>query len=154
MKPLKKKGWVIPPLQNGDFVANMEKVLEVYKCPNNPARPVVCMDESPKQLIVETKTPIEMKPGSEGKHDYEYIRKGLCNIFMSNEPLNGKRYVKVTETKTKEDWAEFLSEIAVRYKDADKITLVMDNHNTHKPGSLYETYKPEEAKRIWEGKLK
>ncbi|MFV0267490.1 MAG: IS630 family transposase [Draconibacterium sp.] len=141
LKPWKKQGWVIPPLQNGDFVANMEKVLEVYKRPYNPNRPVVCMDESPKQLIGETKTPIMMKPGCEGKHDYEYVRKGVCNIFMSNEPLKGKRHVKVTKTKTKEDWAGFLSEIAGLYRDAEKITLVMDNLNTHKPGSLYETYK-------------
>jgi hypothetical protein len=82
LKPWKKKGWVIPPLQNGDFVANMEKVLEVYKRPYDEKRPVVCMDESPKQLIGETKTPIAAKPGSEEKYDYEYVRNGVCNIFI------------------------------------------------------------------------
>jgi hypothetical protein len=108
------------------------------------------MDESPKQLIRDTKMPIKVKPGSEEKNDYEYERCGVCNIFMANEPLTGKRYVKVTQTKTKTDWAEFLHEIAQQYKEAEKITLVMDNLGTHKPGALYETYKPEKAKQLWD----
>jgi hypothetical protein len=95
----------------------MEKVLEVYKRPYDEKRPVVCMDESPKQLIGETKTPIAAKPGSEEKYDYEYVRNGVCNIFMSNEPLAGRRFVKVTERKTKQDWAVFLEEIAGQYTD-------------------------------------
>jgi len=128
----------------------MEKVLEVYKLPYNPKYPVICMDESPKQLIKETKIPIKAKRGSVEKYDYEYERCGVCNIFMANEPLIGKRYVKVTETKTKIDWATYINEIADIYKDAEKITLVMDNLGTHKPGALYETYKPEKAKQIWD----
>jgi transposase len=128
----------------------MEKVLEVYKMPYDPRYPVVCMDESPKQLIKETKMPIKAKPGSEEKYDYEYERCGVCNIFMASEPLAGKRYVKVTLSKTKKDWAEYLHEIAENYKDAERITLVMDNLGTHKPGALYETYKPEEAKQLWD----
>jgi hypothetical protein len=128
----------------------MEKVLEVYKRPYDEKRPVVCMDESPKQLIGETKTPIAAKPGSEEKYDYEYVRNGVCNIFMSNEPLAGKRYVQVTERKTKQDWAVFLEEIANRYTGAEKITLVMDNLETHKPGSLYESFPPEKAKALWD----
>ncbi len=95
--------------------------------------PVVCMDKSPKQLIGEAKTPIKAVPGSVEKYDYEYRRNGVCNIFMAIEPLAGKRYVKVTRTKTKRDWAEYLSGIADLYKDAERITLVMDNLNTHKP---------------------
>jgi len=150
LKPWKKKGWVIPPLQNGDFVANMEKVLEVYKREYDPRFPVVCMDESPKQLIGETKMPIKAKPGNEEKYDYEYKRNGVCNIFMANEPLKGKRYVKVTKTKTKKDWAEYLEEIAAMYNDATKITLVMDNLGTHKPGALYETFNPCKAKKLWD----
>lgn len=150
MKPWKKIGYVIPPLQNGDFVANMERVLEVYKRPYDAKRPVVCMDESPKQLIGEAKTPIPAKPGKEAKYDYEYVRNGVCNIFMSNEPLLGKRYVKVTERKTKKDWACFIQEIAEQYKDAEKITLVMDNYETHKPGSFYETFPAEIAKSLWD----
>jgi len=128
----------------------MEKVLEVYKRPYNPKYPIICMDESPKQLIKETKTPIKAKPGSEEKYDYEYARCGVCNIFMANEPLAGKRYIKVTQTKTKKDWAEYVHEIAELYKDAEKITLVMDNLGTHKPGALYEAYPPEKAKQLWD----
>jgi len=105
----------------------MEKVLEVYKRPYDEKRPVVCMDESPKQLIGETKTPVAAKPGSEERYDYEYVRNGVCNIFMSNEPLAGKRFVKVTERKTKQDWAFFPEDIANEYAGAEKITLVMDN---------------------------
>jgi hypothetical protein len=137
-------------LQNGDFVANMEKVLEVYKRPYDKKRPVVCMDESPKQLIGEAKAPIAAKPGSEEKYDYEYVRNGVCNIFMSNEPLAGKRFVKVTERKTKQDWAVFLDEIANQYTGAEKITLIMDNLETHKPGSLYESFPAEKAKALWD----
>ena len=126
----------------------MEQVLEVYKRPYNRKHPVVCMDETPRQLIRETRTPI---PGAQGRlerHDYEYERCGVFNVFMANEPLAGKRMTKVTERKTKSDWAEFIREIEGHYKNAKKITLVMDNLNTHKPGSLYETFPPEEAKRI------
>jgi len=150
LKPWKRKGWVIPPLQNGDFVANMEKVLEVYKRPYDEKRPVVCMDESPKQLIGETQTPIKAKPGKVEKFDYEYVRNGVCNIFICVEPLSGKRYVKVTKRKTKQDWAHFLKEIAEKYTDAEKITLVMDNLETHKPGSLYDTFPAEKAKTLWD----
>jgi len=129
----------------------MELVLDVYKTPYHANIPVVCMDESPKQLIKETRTPIERKPGSDAKEDYEYERCGVANIFMANEPLSGKRYVKVTEKKTKADWAHFVKEIAdVHYPDVEKIKLVMDNYGTHKPAALYETFAPEEAKRIWD----
>lgn len=128
----------------------MEKVLEVYKRPYDVSRPVICMDESPKQLIGETKTPIPMKQGSEAIYDYEYVRHGVCNIFMSNEPLAGKRFVKVTERKTKRDWAVFLEEIALRYTQSEKVTLVMDNLETHKPGALYEAFPAVKAKAIWD----
>jgi hypothetical protein len=128
----------------------MERVLDVYKRPYDEKHPVVCMDESPKQLIGETKTPIEAKPGSIEKFDYEYVRNGVCNIFMSNEPLAGKRFVKVTERKQKKDWALFVEGIANQYPEAEKITLVMDNYETHKPGSLYEAFLADKAKRIWD----
>ena len=129
----------------------MERVLDVYKEAYDPLRPVVCMDESPKQLIKETRIPLERKPGSDAKADYEYERCGVANIFMVNEPLRGKRYVKVTERKTKNDWAYLIKEIADKhYPCVEKIRLVMDNLNTHKPSSLYETFPPEEAKRIWD----
>lgn len=127
----------------------MERVLEIYKLPYNPNIPVVCMDESPRQLIKETRQSIPMKPGKEQKIDYEYERVGTCNIFMANEPLAGKRYVQVTKQKTKKDWAFFIRKISdYYYAKAEKITLVMDNLNTHQPGSLYEVFEPQEAHRI------
>jgi len=129
----------------------MELVLDVYKRPYNEARPVVCMDESPKQLISETRQSIPMSPGFEKKCDYEYARCGICNVFMVNEPLAGKRYVRVTDQKTKKDWANLVREIADDlYPDAEIITLVMDNLNTHTAAALYETFEPAEAKRIWD----
>ena len=126
----------------------MEMVLDVYKRPFDPLYPVVCMDESQKQLIAETRTPIPASPGQPAKHDYEYRRCGMCNIFLACEPLAGTRMVKITERKTKRDWACFLEEIADQYERAKKITLVMDNLNTHVPGSLYEMFPPDKAKAI------
>ena len=128
----------------------MEKVLEVYKRPYDRRFPVVCMDESPKQLIRETRLPVPMSPGMPARYDYEYERCGVCNIFMAGEPLAGKRMVRVTERRTKRDWARFVKEIAEQYPQAERITLVMDNLSTHKPGSLYESFSPEEAKRLWD----
>jgi len=129
----------------------MEQVLDVYKLPYNPDEPVVCMDESPKQLIGKTREGQSMENGKEQREDYEYIRNGVCNIFMANEPLKGNRLVKITERKTKIDWAEFIKEISDEMcPKAKKIKLVMDNFKTHVASSLYETYEPKEAKRIWD----
>lgn len=125
-------------------------VLDVYKRPFDPRYPVVCMDESPKQLIGETKMPIPPTPGRPARHDYEYKRCGICNIFMACEPLAGKRMVAVTQRKTKKDWACFLEPIAGNYKKVEKITLVIDNFGTHTPGALYEKFKPEKAKALLE----
>jgi len=108
------------------------------------------MDESPRQLIAETRVSIPASPGQSAKYDYEYRRCGMCNVFLACEPLAGKRMVKITERKTKRDWAYFLEEIADQYETAEKITLVMDNLNTHAPGSLYETFSPDKAKAIWD----
>lgn len=127
----------------------MERVLDVYKQPFDPRFPVICMDESPKQLIAETRNPILCIPGHPARHDYEYRRCGTCNIFIATEPLVGKRMVKITNRRTKQDWAVFLQDIADQYDTAEKIILVMDNLNTHNPGSLYETYLPEIAKNLW-----
>ena len=149
MKPWKVKGWVIPPKENAEFVAHMENVLDVYKRPYSKDFPVVCMDESPKQLIAETRTTDKMKDGTK-LIDFEYSRKGVCNIFIANEPLAGKRFVKITERKTKKDWAVFIKEIADNYKEAKKITLVMDNLNTHKASSFYQAFSPEKAKQLWD----
>lgn len=129
----------------------MERVLDVYKRPYDVRYPVVCMDESPKQLIKEARPTKTIKPGKEMRVDYEYIRCGVCNIFIANEPLNGKRFIDITELKTKKEWALFIRRISDEwYPKAKKISLVMDNLNTHNAGSLYEMFQPEEAKRIWE----
>lgn len=127
----------------------MEKILDVYKRPWDPQHPVICMDESPKQLIAETRTPIPCSTGKPARYDYEYRRCGSCNIFLACEPLAGKRMVKITDRRTKQDWAQFLQDIAKEYSQADIITLIMDNLNTHMPGSLYDSYPPEIAKELW-----
>lgn len=129
----------------------MERVLDVYKKPYNSEYPVVCMDESPKQLVEEGRKSLAMKPGQEARVDYEYVRKGVVNIFMANEPLQGKRFVEVTEFKTKKDWALFVKKIAdEQYPQAKKITLVMDNFKTHAASAFYVAFEPDEAKRIWD----
>ena len=126
----------------------MEQVLDVYKRPYNEDIPVVCMDESPKQLI-ETVQEEKMEQGKDKRIDYEYIRHGVVNIFMANEPLKGKRLVEITEFKTKKDWAKFVKKIADEmYPQAKKITLVMDNFKTHSIGAFYEAFEPAEAKRL------
>lgn len=126
----------------------MEQVLDVYKRPYDPDFPVVCLDESPKQLIGEKELPFPMKKGQPQKVDYEYTRYGMCQIFMVNEPLAGKRMPVVTERKTKQDWAKVMEGIAEHYSHAKKITVVMDNLNTHKYGSLYSTFPPTLAKKL------
>lgn len=142
---------MIPPAQNSAFVASMEEVLDVYKRPYDELHPVVCMDESPKQLISEARESVPMAKGREKRLDYEYVRHGMVNIFMANEPLMGKRMVEITEFKKKQDWAKFIKRIADElYPNAEKITLVMDNFKTHAAASLYDTFEPEEAKRIWD----
>lgn len=127
----------------------MENVLEVYKRPYDPKRPQVCMDETSKQLLADTRDPIQAKPGSPEKFDYEYKREGVANIFMFFEPLMGKRHVKVTERRTRKDWALAMRELSdIQYPDAEKIDIVMDNLNTHSPASFYEAFDPEEARRL------
>jgi hypothetical protein len=127
----------------------MENVLEVYAMPYNPQIPLVCMDEASKQHIKETRIPIPMAPGSIEKYDCEYERNGVSSIFMFFEPLDGRRHVKVTDRRTKRDWAIAIKELVdIHYPEAQKIRLVMDNLNTHTIGSLYEVFEPAEALRI------
>jgi hypothetical protein len=126
----------------------MEEVLDVYKRPYDDRHPVVCMDETPRQLIKETRAPILAAAGRPERHDHEYERCGVFTVFMASEPLAGKRMTIVSERKTKSDWAVFIGKLEEQYPDAEKITLVMDNLSTHKAGSLYEAFPPEEAKRI------
>lgn len=127
----------------------MEKVLEVYKRVYSEKNPLLCFDESSKQQVQELIEELLCKPGKSAKYNSEYKRNGVSNLFMIFEPLAGKRYVKVTDRRTKLDFAECMKQIVDElYPEAEKITIVMDNLNTHTPASLYERYEPEEAKRI------
>lgn len=140
---------VIPPKANAEFVCQMEDVLDVYKRPYDSNTRVVCFDERPKQLIAETRAPIPMSSGKPLRYDYEYRRNGVANLSQMFEPLAGKRRIKVTDRRTKKDWAWCIRELVDEiYTKADSIVLVMDNLNIHKKASLYEAFEPTEAKRI------
>jgi hypothetical protein len=129
----------------------MEDVLEVYKRPYNPAFPVVCLDETNRQLIEETRKAIPVKPNRARRTDYKYRRNGVVNLFMMFEPLQARRYVKVKERRTRKDWAECVRNLVdVHYPKAQKVVLVEDNLNTHNIGSLYEAFPAEEARRLAE----
>jgi len=129
----------------------MEDVLDVYTQPYEEGRVLVCMDETSKQQIMEVRSPTSAAPGRERRRDFEYKRNGVSNLFMFFAPLRGWRHVKVTERRTKTDWAIAIRELVdEHFPAAKKITLVMDNLNTHSPASLYEAFRPEEAKRIAE----
>jgi len=149
LKPHLSKYWKIPPDQNASFVAAMEDILEVYARPYNPKVPVVCMDESSIQLIGEVNEPIPATPNHPVLMDNEYVRKGVASIFLEVEPHGGKRKIKITEHRTRIDWAHFIKEMLdVRYAEAERVILVMDNLNTHDTSSLYLAFPPEEARRL------
>lgn len=134
---------MIPPEQNAEFVARMEDVLEVYRRPYDPQRPVVCLDEQPTQLVGETRRPIPAQPGQPERYDYEYERRGTAINFMLTEPLGGWRKVNVRETKTAIDLAQEIQELLdVDFPDAQTVVLVWDNLNTHTPASLYTRLMP------------
>ena len=142
---------MIPPDANAAFVATMEDVLEVYQRPHDPQRPLVCLDETSKQLIIDTRAPIPAKPGQPARHDYEYERNGVANLFMVFAPLEGWRHVKVTDRHTAIDYAHVLGDLSdTHFPDAVKIVLVQDNLNIHKPASLYEAFPAPEARRLVE----
>jgi hypothetical protein len=127
----------------------MEDVLQVYQRPYDPDFPVVCLDEASKQLIGEVAPTAPAAPGKPARIDYEYVRNGTCNLFMMCEPLRGWRHVRVTERRTRKDWAFCIKELCdVHYPHAQKIILVEDNLNTHNGTSLYETFPPDEARRL------
>ena len=129
----------------------MEDILEVYQRPYDPHRPLVCLDETSKQLTAETRLPIAAKPGQLGRHDYEYRRNGTANLFMTFAPLEGWRHVKVTDRHTALDYAQVLKELSdTHFPGSAKIVLVQDNLNTHKPASLYDAFPPAEARRLVE----
>lgn len=123
----------------------MEQVLNIYEQPYDRRRPVICFDERPCQLLGDILTPIPMKPGHVKRQDYHYKRNGTCVVLMAVEPLAGQRIAKVTEQRTKEDYAHFMKDVASHYPDAEKIVLVQDNLNTHNPSSFYEVFDAPEA---------
>jgi hypothetical protein len=151
LKPWQQKMWCIPPENDAEFVCAMENVLSVYKRPYDPERPVVCFDEKSKQLVGEVCKPIPAAAGRSECHDYEYVRNGTANLFMLVEPLRGWRHVEVSSRRTKLDFAGQIKELVdTHYPKAGKITLVMDNLNTHRMSCLYEALPPTEARRIIE----
>src|ERR1051325_1176544 len=139
--------WVIPPEADGEFVAHMEEVLEIYAKAYDPAHPVLCMDEQPVQLLKETRQPIPATPDHPQRVDYEYERAGTASIFMFAEPLSGFRQATARQQRTKVDWAvEVAALLDTRYADCDQITLVCDNLNTHTKGAFYTAFPPEQAR--------
>ena len=127
----------------------MEEILDLYARPYDPAWPLVCMDEASRQLVAEVRVPLPMQAGQEARYDSEYQRNGTANIFMACEPLAGKRFTRVTERRTKTDWAHFIKYLLDEpYATAQGIRIVMDNLNTHAKASLYEAFSPAEAKRL------
>jgi len=151
LKPHRRQQWVIPPEANSAFVAAMEDVLAVYTRPRDPDRPLVCLDETSKQLIAETRLPIPMKAGRPARFDYEYERNGTANLFMMFAPLEGWRHVKVTDRHTAVDYAHVLKELVdIHFANAKTIVLVQDNLNIHSKASLYEAFPAAEARRLVE----
>ena len=138
---------MIPPEANAEFVANMEEVLETYEKAYDPAHPVLCMDEQPVQLLNETRVPIEATKDHGKRVDYEYERNGTASIFMFAEPLSGYRQATARPQRTKVDWAlEVAQLLDTRYAECDRVTLVLDNLNTHTKGAFYEAFAPEQAR--------
>jgi hypothetical protein len=141
--------WCIPPKQSAEFVYHMEDVLAIYQQPPNPQRPVVCLDETFQQLIGEVRESLPVKPGEVERYDSVYVRNGVASVFLAFEPLAGWRQGQITETRRRTDWACFVESLLEgRYREAERVVLVMDQLNTHSPASLYEAFAPEKAKRL------
>ncbi|QSV70789.1 MAG: IS630 family transposase [Aphanizomenon flos-aquae KM1D3_PB] len=149
IKPWLKESWVIPPEANAEFVCQMEDILQLYTRPYDPDYPLVCFDETSKQLISEVREPLPPEPGQVERYDYEYKREGVCNIFMMFEPLVGWRHAEVTDQRTQIDYAQQIKYLVDEcYPHAKKIQLAQDNLNTHVRASLYKAFPPDEARRI------
>jgi hypothetical protein len=141
--------WCIPPKQSAEFVYHMEDVLEVYCRPYDAKRPVVCLDETFRQLIGEVREPLPPASGRVERHDSVYVRNGTASLFLAFEPLAGWRHAAVTDSRKRCDWARFVKMLLEgRYREAERIILVMDQLNTHSPASLYEALPPDEARRL------
>jgi len=149
LKPWLKKEWCIPPKHSADFVYYMEDVLDVYHRPVDPMHPIICFDETPVQLVSETRQTIPMKADQPERYDYEYRREGTANLFMFFAPLQNWRHIKVTERRTKVDWAWCMRDLVdLHFPNAERCVVVEDQLNTHSPAALYEVFEPAEAKRI------
>jgi transposase len=143
-----KKQWCIPEV-SAEFVWRMEEVLDLYEEPYDPKKPTVCFDEMPYQMVAEKRVPIPAKPGRPQRYDYEYERRGVCNLFMFFEPKASWRHVDLRERRTARDFAQQMKKLADdHYPEAEKIRVVLDNLNTHTPAALYEAFEPEQARRI------
>ena len=141
--------WCIPPEANAEYVWKMEDVLDLYAAPRDADHPLVCMDETSKQQILEVRPPVPAQPGQPYRYDSEYQRNGVSNLFLFVAPLERWRHVKVTDRRTKVDWAVAMRELVdEQFPHAKTITVVMDNLNTHCPSSLYEAFPAAEARRI------
>ena len=139
--------WVIPPENDAEFVACMEEVLETYEKPYDSKHPVICMDEQPIQLLKETRVPVEATKDHPKRVDYEYERNGTASIFMFAEPLCGFRQATARSHRTKADWAYVVAHLMdTRHAECDKVTLVLDNLNTHTKGAFYEVFEPDVAR--------
>jgi transposase len=148
LKPWQKRMWCIPKV-DAEYVARMEDVLELYAEAPDAARPVVCFDETPQQLIGEARTPVPMRPGAPRRYDYEYVRNGTANLFLHLDVHAGWRHVDATESRSAKDFAHQMRALVdVHYPDALVVRVVLDNLSTHTPGALYEAFPPEEARRV------
>ena len=148
IKPWQTKSWCVPSIDT-EYVYRMEDILDLYEEAHEDQRPVVCFDEKPYQLLGHVFQPIAATPGHTRKEDHEYVRHGTCNIFVMVSPKAGERYVKVTERRTKSDFAYCIRDLVdIHFPRAEQIRLVMDNLSTHKLSSLYEAFSPHEARRI------
>jgi hypothetical protein len=144
-----KEQWCIPPEANAEFVWHMEDVLDVYHRPYDPQRPLICLDETSRQVLAETRAPLPAAPGRPARHDPEYARAGVVNCFLVSEPLRGRRQVRLSERRTRIDFAHCIKDLVdVHYPEAAGIVLVLDQLNTHSPASLYQAFPPAEAKRL------
>jgi hypothetical protein len=131
-----------------EYRERMYDILDLYQEPYDPNNPVIGIDEKPKQLVEDSRTPVPMQPGKPEKYDYEYVRNGTANIFVGVEPKHGKRVTKVTKQRTKKDFAEFIQDVVLRYPYAEKLRIVIDNLSTHSKSSFYDTFEKGEADRI------
>lgn len=148
LKPWQKKMWCVPKV-DAEYVARMEDVLTLYAEPPDPQRPVVCFDETPRQLIGEARVPVRAEPGKRARYDYEYVRNGTANVFMFVDVHRPWRHAKVTDRRACSDFAECMRDLVdVHYPEAERIRVVLDNLSAHTPSALYQTFEPAEARRI------